>query len=389
MYYSSSSTTATNLTAAAARRAQHRPRTTRTITPSVGIAAAAEAETEQQLQDRWLLDGSRTAQSADGGVEDDEDDGDGVAAGYSVYDRPALTSPARRLFAAGGKDNSRHVCNKGTPTESATGPLGKSSFSSKVINVNGIAMQDTGVPLADAAIAVGPHHVVHVVNSMVKIIPVSKDGDYPRSLTPGQVRLIPLSEWFGLVASPCDGGYITPSATYDKLVGRFLIAAVCGGDTNQVMLSVSATDNALGAWILYSFAGESTQGTRFQCLDFPVSFHSQVGYNKDGVFLTFIQNCPSSQETSTGAMLYALPKWAVYKGATYFWSPVWTAWDVFDAVGQGNNDQFYPGAFLQLQPVIPQRAVDVQADVTYFVSDVSACGRVGGGQPVRINSAFF
>lgn len=97
----------------------------------------------------------------------------------------------------------------------------------------------------------------------------------------------------------------------------------------------------------------------------------QVGYNKDGVFLTFIHNCPSNQETATGAMIYALPKWAVYKGATYFWSPVWTAWDVFDAVGQKNNDDYYPGAFIQMQPVIPQRAVDVQADVTYFVSDVS------------------
>jgi hypothetical protein len=98
-----------------------------------------------------------------------------------------------------------------------------------------------------------------------------------------------------------------------------------------------------------------------------------VGYNKDGIFLTFIHNCPSNQETATGAMLYALPKWAVYKGATYFWCPVWTAWEIYDAVGQKNNDEYYPGAFIQLQPVIPQRAVDVQADVTYFVSDVSSC----------------
>jgi hypothetical protein len=66
-----------------------------------------------------------------------------------------------------------------------------------------------------------------------------------------------------------------------------------------------------------------------------------------------------------------LPKWAVYKGATYFWSPVWTAWDIYDAVGQKNNEDYYPGAFVQMQPVIPQRAADVQADVTYFVSDVS------------------
>lgn len=102
----------------------------------------------------------------------------------------------------------------------------------------------------------------------------------------------------------------------------------------------------------------------------------QVGYNKDGVFLTFVQNCEKNQETATGALIYALPKWAVYKGATYFWSPVWTAWDVFDAVGGRNNDDYYPGAFVQMQPVIPQRAADVQADVTYFVSDVSDGGKL-------------
>lgn len=118
--------------------------------------------------------------------------------------------------------------------------------------------------------------------------------------------------------------------------------------------TLQLTTAAMGAWVVGC------------CCPQP-----QVGYNKDGVFLSFIHNCPSNQETATGAMIYALPKWAVYKGATYFWSPVWTAWDIFDAVGQKNNEDYYPGAFIQMQPVIPQRAVDVQADVTYFVSDVS------------------
>lgn len=391
-----------------------------------------------------------TAAMPAGVLEDDFDDGS---------DRPPLTSPQRRLFAA-GKQQGKHVCNKGTATNSTTGPLGKSSFTGKVSNIVGITMADSGVIPADAAIAVGPHQVVHVVNGLVKILPVNSNGEFPKSLKPGQMRLIPLPDWFGLVASPCDGGYINPSATYDKDVGRFLISAICGGDTNQVVLSVSADSSAMGQWILYSFAGEATQGTRMQCINesYPISFHSQVwrggragimlfplcafpgedsidercvvgsapparvlrasasciiplhtgacalllgrpaasalqlttvavgtcvlcvaaahnhsqvGYNKDGVFLSFIHNCPSNQETATGAMIYALPKWAVYKGATYFWSPVWTAWDIFDAVGQKNNEDYYPGAFIQMQPVVPQRAVDVQADVTYFVSDVS------------------
>jgi len=195
-----------------------------------------------------------------------------------------MTSPTRRLFAANSK-NGKHVCNKGTPTNSTTGPVGRSSFSGKVSNIVGITMADSGVVPADAAIAVGPNHVVHVVNSLVKVMPVNSNGEQPRSLKPGQMRLIPLSDWFGLVASPCDGGYITPSATYDKEVGRFLISAICGGDTNQVLLSVSADDSAMGTWILYSFAGEATQGTRMQCVNesYPIGFHSQV--SPAGIFI--------------------------------------------------------------------------------------------------------
>lgn len=105
------------------------------------------------------------------------------------------------------------------------------------------------------------------------------------------------------------------------------------------------------------------------------------------MFLTFVHNCPSNQETATGAIIYALPKWAVYKGATYFWCPVWTAWEIFDAVGQKNNDDLYPGAFVQMQPVLPQREADVQAEVTYFVGDVSSTqgSRLGRG---RAGSVF-
>jgi hypothetical protein len=207
----------------------------------------------------------------------------GSSDGEFDFDRPPLTSPTRRLFAA-GQGQGRHVCNKGTATNSTTAPFGKSSFSGKVNNVVGVTMADSGVIPADAAIAVGPNHIVHVVNSMVKILPVNSNGEFPRSLKPGQMRLVPLPDWFALVASPCDGGYITPSATYDKEVGRFLVSAICGGDTNQVLLSVSADDDAMGSWILYSFAGEATMGTRMQCINesYPITFHSQVGGKRRG-----------------------------------------------------------------------------------------------------------
>jgi hypothetical protein len=44
---------------------------------------------------------------------------------------------------------------------------------------------------------------------------------------------------------------------------------------------------------------------------------------------------------------------------------------VFHALGQFNDKDFSPTSFRQLQPVQPQRAMDVQADIAYFVNDVS------------------
>ncbi len=48
--------------------------------------------------------------------------------------------------------------------------------------------------------------------------------------------------------------------------------------------------------------------------------------------------------------------------------------DVLSAVGQFNDKDFSAASFRQLQPVMPQRPLDVQPDVAYFVNDVSGNG---------------
>jgi hypothetical protein len=92
----------------------------------------------------------------------------------------------------------------------------------------------------------------------------------------------------------------------------------------------------------------------------------------DGVFISYIQSCEASPTSANGAVLYALPKWAVYRGATYFWVPVWNMWDVWRAAGaQYEDEQRWPMLFTQLQPAQPQRVADAAAEVAYFVTDVS------------------
>uniref|UniRef100_A0A383V3P6 Uncharacterized protein n=1 Tax=Tetradesmus obliquus TaxID=3088 RepID=A0A383V3P6_TETOB len=270
---------------------------------------------------------------------------------------------------SGGSDPAlaqRRVCNKGTPTASSPSPFVKRGMN-HAYGTLGVDLQQSNVVPPDPALAVGPQQALHVVNSLVRIIPLTTQGNIDMSPRRGASRTIPLPDFFALVASPCDGGYIYPHAVYDKEIGRFLLTCVCGGDSNQVLLAVSTTSSAHGTWILYSFPGEVTKGLRMQC-PYPVSLYSKVGYNRDGVFLSWVQNCPDNQETATGAIIAALPKWAVYRGATFFYAPVWTAYDILDGINS-DSDQYYPGAFLQAQPVVPQRAEDVQNDVTYFVID--------------------
>jgi hypothetical protein len=271
--------------------------------------------------------------------------------------------------------------------------------------------------------------MLHVVNSLVKIVPLCTEDGQPD----GAATVVGLPDFFSLVASNCDGGYITPSAAYDKQVGRFLLTAVCGGDSNQILLAVSQGADAAGGWWLYSFPAYSTVDTPMECIDEagvqanPFSIHTQVGYNRDGVFVSFVQNCHlEATPGATGAVLYALPKWALYSGATQnVIGPVFTgevrscwsssaaavvvqespapasvpctpqltdnntracllrwlycrtncaAYDVLQAVGQYNDFDLEAASFRQLQPAMPQRPEDVQADLTYFVSDVSLFG---------------
>jgi len=199
---------------------------------------------------------------------------------------------------------------------------------------DGLWLSDSGVVPADATVAAGSRHVVHVVNSLVKIIPVDPltgipyvkggrfdyYGDEDDSKKP---MIVTLPDFFGLVASNCDGGYITPSAAFDKQIERFVVTAVCGGDANQILVAVSHGADATAGWWLYSFPAYATFDTPMACQDGdthvnPTSVHTRVSYNKDGVYISFVQNCPLCDVPgATGAVLYALPKWALYTGSTH------------------------------------------------------------------------
>ncbi len=279
---------------------------------SINIGRPADAMEDAGRNDAAPAMGMPAA-AAEAAAPSPPGSGDTESLGNAVPHHPSDVPPLQRrrlaqtaAAAAAADDATRSACGLATPTPSPGPPFLKTDIEVEYGEV-GIAMSQTNVIPPDPTLAVGPAHALHVVNSLVRIIPLTSSGTVDARRAAFE-RLIPLPDWFSLVASPCTGGYIYPAATYDKLIGRFLLTAICGYDSNQILLAVSESSSATGMWVLYSFPGEVTQATPMRCTGYPVSLQSQIGYNVDGVYLTWTQNCPDNQDTGTGAIIMALPK---------------------------------------------------------------------------------
>lgn len=195
------------------------------------------------------------------------------------------------------------------------------------------------------------------------------------------IKTVSLSKVFAAVAPSCDGVH-DAAALYDKHAGRFVVAAACGG-FGRLLIGVSATGDAAGTWFMFGLVADAVD-TPLECVsprEQAVADYPQLGYNRDGLFVTYHSYCPSRPAVG-GASLLAIPKYKAYQGAPSMYYAVYTAAEVAAAAG-------LPGgatAVRQLQPVVPQAADDVAEGVAYFVSDVSGVGawRAGWGGAVRL-----
>jgi hypothetical protein len=227
------------------------------------------------------------------------------------------------------------------------------------------------------ALAVGRRHVLQAAGGVMTVYTLGATG-----LRSTVVRTVSLAAFFAAAAPSCEGVH-DAAAAYDKAADRFVVAAACGG-FGRVLLGVSATPNPGGTWFIYGLVADAV-GTPLECaapkeaalVDYP-----QIGYNADGLFLTYHSTCPSSPAQS-GAVLLSLPKYKAYQGAPSMFYSVHTSADVAAAAGLPGG----PASVVQLQPVAPQAREDVREGVAYFVADVSSLPRAsmaGGDGPCRV-----
>jgi hypothetical protein len=212
------------------------------------------------------------------------------------------------------------------------------------IGFNGIG-QNGWIPY-DAAIAVGPNHVLVMTNAEWAVY----------SRTGGLLTLNTFASWWGTVA----GTPFDPKCVYDPLSGRFVMLAVSkGSSTAYYHLSVSNTNDPTGAWFSYrldaTLDGSSATGN---WADFP-----GLGYDEDTLYIT------SNQFTLSGnsfryAKIRIIDKAAAYGGGLTTWT---------DFVGLLNSDS--TKAFT----VQPARALSATSGSNYLLNT-----RSGGGTSVTL-----
>jgi hypothetical protein len=128
------------------------------------------------------------------------------------------------------------------------------------------AFGSTGWTPPDPDLAVGPNHIVAVVNGGIRIFDKSGNQSYSNSL---------VSFWSSVGA----GGFVfDPVALFDPHTQRYVVAAADGAGSNDaICIAVSDNDDPNGTWHKYRFPVSST----CTFLDFP-----NLGVNKDALFMS-------------------------------------------------------------------------------------------------------
>jgi hypothetical protein len=167
---------------------------------------------------------------------------------------------------------------------------------------------------SDANIAVGPNHVVLVVNSLIAIY--SKSGTLLSTSS--------ASSWFSNVCSNCRGS--DPRIAYDPVAGRWVMTYLYKDNvsTSMIFLSVSQTSDPTGAWWNWSLAGAINYFGTNTWADYPdLGFDGISAANGGAVYITTNQFAFSDGTFQTSALLI-LPKSSLYSGAGLNY---WTAYN--------------------------------------------------------------
>jgi hypothetical protein len=160
------------------------------------------------------------------------------------YHKPPMVPPADKLALIVKEqydpNNPRHVVDRATTADL------KAIMSSEPCR-SYVGINNTGWNPPDPHVAVGPNHLVAVVNSSI--------GIYDKN-TGQQLLQSTGAYWFrNTVPAPAGGFIYDPKVVYDPNPGRFIMLYLCQDDISKAeyLVSVSETSDAMGNWYSYNF----------------------------------------------------------------------------------------------------------------------------------------
>ncbi len=163
----------------------------------------------------------------------------------------------------------------------AAGPIGSNFFkdpslSSKsvataqpVVLKNHIGNTSTGAIPPDPIVAVGPGHVIGMVNSNFNVW--DKDGNLLETRS--------LNTWFSNVAAPV--GFSDPQILYDHFTDRWIMAGGNFASPYSFLISVSDDSDPMGTWYNWSLPAGLGDSLTGNLPDYP-----QIGYDSLAIYIT-------------------------------------------------------------------------------------------------------
>jgi hypothetical protein len=219
----------------------------------------------------------------------------------NIYNYQPLINTTHSFHNSRSSENDNIFIPKGEPNSLPMGHQNTSlARAHPLVRYNGIGF--TGYLPPDPDMAVGPGHIVAVVNTAFAFFDKS---------TGQKLAQQDFSTFF---SSQIKGDLISdPIVFFDRSSQRFFMSILDEGDTAKVsneLIAVSQSSNPMGNWFKYSINDVLTTGGNTFWLDYP-----HFGFNKDAI--AFAGNMFSFDQTAYGgAQIVVIPKSQFVSGGT-------------------------------------------------------------------------
>ena len=198
---------------------------------------------------------------------------------------PGPKEPAGRVSPA------RDRSTAAAPAEAGPAPLSPAPASSFLA----LADDTTAIP-PDTQGAVGPNHLMTVLNTQVRI----------QTRTGVVLSTVSLDFFWASVGSP---SAFDPRIRYDPYGGRWIFVAGANGNStaSAVLIGVSQTSDPTGVWNLFSVDADASNAT---WADFP-----SVGFNKDWIVVSTNMFTVGASSSSMQSNIWVFAKASLYNNS--------------------------------------------------------------------------